>query len=83
MNIIKANQLTSQLNVVCKIPKGFSSMQSLIVVASIALFLLVALVSVSEPTASEAQFDAKLKNAAAAVDSGFSDVQKFFPASFR
>ncbi|GEM_PF-2145590 len=83
MNIIKASQVTNQLNAVRKIPKGFSSMHSLVVVASIALFLLVALLSVSEPTASEARFDAKLKNAAAAVDSGFSDVQKFFPASFR
>ncbi len=83
MNVTKTNRVVSQIAVVKKLPKGFSSTQSLIAVASIALLLLLALFSASEQTASEAQFDAKLKTAAAAVDSGMSNVQKFFPASFR
>ena len=77
MNMVKAIRVASQ------IPKEFSSTKSLIAVALIAMLLLAGLVSATEKTASEAPFDAKLKSAAAAVDPGFSDVQKFFPASFR
>jgi len=77
MNMVKSSRVVSQL------PKALSATQRLIAVALIALLLLVALVSTAEQSASEAQFDAKLQSAAAAVDSGLSDVQKFFPASFR
>lgn len=77
MNIIKSSRVAR------KLPKGFSAIQSLVAVSAIALLLLAALVGASEQNASEAQFDAKLKTAAAAVDSGLSEVQKFFPASFR
>ena len=77
MNIIKSSRVVSQR------PNAFTPTQSLFAVATIALLLLVALVGTTEQSASEAQFDAKLKTAAAAVDSGLSDVQKFFPASFR
>ena len=83
MNMVKSIRVASQ------IPKEFSSTQSFIVVkrltavALIAMLLLAGLVSTTEKTASEAQFDAKLKSAAATVDSGFSNVSKFFPASFR
>ena len=77
MNMIKSSRIVSRTQ------QRFSPAQSLIAVASIALLLLVALLSATEQTASEAQFDAKLKTAASAVDSGLSDVSKFFPASFR
>ena len=75
--MIKSGRIVSQRR------KAFTPTHSLIAVAAIALLLFVALVSTTAQTASEAQFDAKLKTAAAAVDSGLSDVQKFFPASFR
>ena len=73
MNMIKSSRVVSQR----------PNAQSLFAVATIALLLLVALVGTTAQSASEAQFDAKLRTAAAAVDSGLSDVQKFFPASFR
>lgn len=76
MNMVKPIRVANQ------IPKEFSATNRFIAATSIAM-LLAALVSATEKTASEAQFDSKLKSAAAAVDSGFSDVQKFFPASFR
>ena len=77
MNMIKSNRVVSQTQ------QRFSPIQNLIAVAAIAVLFIAALLSASERSASEAQFDAKLKTAAAAVDSGLSDVQKFFPASFR
>ena len=77
MNMIKSSHVASQTQ------QRLSPAKSLIAVAAIAVLLLAALISASEQRASEAQFDAKLKTAAAAMDSGLSDVQKFFPASFR
>ena len=77
MNMIKSSHVVSRTQ------QRFSPTHTFIAAAAIAVLLLAALLSASEPTASEAQFDAKFKSAAAAVDSGFSDVQKFFPASFR
>jgi hypothetical protein len=51
---------------------------------AVALLVLVALfTAANEVSVSESQFDAKLKVAAVAVDVGLSNVQQFFPASFR
>ncbi len=64
--------------------RRLSPTQRIGLVAAIALCVLIALfASATEQSASEAQFDAKLQSAAAAVDTGLSQVQKFFPASFR
>jgi hypothetical protein len=61
-----------------------SPAQRISFVAAIAFGVLLALfASATEQAASEAQFDAKLQTAAVAVDTGLSQVQKFFPASFR
>ena len=75
MNMIESSRVVSHL------PKEFFSTKSFIALASIALLVSVALVSTSEHVVSEAQFEGKLRTAA--PDSGLSDIQTFFPASFR
>lgn len=77
MNMIKSSRVVGQTQL------RLSPTQRLVAAAAIAVLLLASLLSAPEQSASEAEFDAKLKTAAAAVDSGLSDVQKFFPASFR
>jgi hypothetical protein len=47
------------------------------------LIVLTLFTAAEEASVSDAQFNAKLITAAAAVDVGLSNVQQFFPASFR
>ncbi len=78
MNIIKSSCDVSRSH------QRASPTRSLIAFAAFALVLASALVSTSAPSVSEAQFEAKLKTAVGiTADSSLSEVQKFFPASFR